>query len=248
MLFISGILVMKILMVKIVKIAKKIIYKNGYSKIINVINKKSTELIVGKDLPRKADLVISEILSAEFVGEGVRSTILDANKRLLNDNGTMIPESGNIRIALLGSSAEIKDKVSVGNVNGFDLSSFNSISSSKVSFNLNEKPALLSRPKDAFKIDLYDAKKVTKEEKIVRLKASESGLCLGVIQWLRIQLFKDIEYENNPGEITSHWPTPIYLFDRPVEVVAGQILEIRAALFENAVWFDHLALPTPLPT
>ena len=32
----------------------------------------------------------------------------------------MIPESGDIRIALLGSSAEIKDKVSVGNVNGFD--------------------------------------------------------------------------------------------------------------------------------
>ena len=128
------------------------------------------------------------------------------------------------------------------------MSSFNSISGRKVSINLNEKPTLLSSPKDAFKIDLYDARKVTKEEKIVHLKASESGLCLGVIQWLRIQLFKDIEYENNPAEIASHWPTPIYLFDRPVEVVAGQILEIRAALFENAVWFDHLALPTPLPT
>jgi tetratricopeptide (TPR) repeat protein len=222
----------------IATVAKEIIHKNGFGREISVINKKSTELIVGKDLPRKADLVISEILSAEFVGEGVRSTILDANKRLLNDNGKMIPESGDIRIALLGSSAEIRDKVSVGNVNGFDLSSFNSISGRKFSINLNEKPVLLSSPKDAFKIDLYDVRKVEKEEKNVCLKANESGLCLGVVQWLRVQLFKDIEYENNPVEIASHWPTPIYLFDNPVEVAAGQVLEIRAALFENAVWFD----------
>ena len=37
--------------------------------------------MVGEDLPQKADLIISEVLSAEFVGEGVRETTSDANNR-----------------------------------------------------------------------------------------------------------------------------------------------------------------------
>ena len=69
---------------------------------------------------------------------------------------------------------------------------------------------------------------------------TESGLCLGLIQWLKVQLFANIEYENKPGETASHWPTPIYLFDRPIEVTAGQVLEVSAVLFEDSVWFYHL--------
>jgi hypothetical protein len=223
----------------IAEVAKEIIHKNGYSRKIKVINKNSTELMVKKDIPRKANIVVSEILSAEFVGEGVRSTMLDAKKRLLNDKGKMIPESGNIRIALLESSDAILEQLSAGNISGFDFSSFDSISGVKSSLNLPEKPNLLSLPIDAFKIDLYDTREVTRQEKVIHLKAIKSGLCWGVIQWIKVQLFEDIEYENFPGEVTSHWPTPIYTFKNPVEVVSGQILEIRAALFEDAVWFDH---------
>jgi len=95
------------------RMAKRIIAKNGYSDRIEVINKKSTELNVGKDLDKKADLIISEILSSEFVGEGVQPSLLDANQRLLQDNGRMIPEAGEIKIALLESSPEIEKELFV---------------------------------------------------------------------------------------------------------------------------------------
>ena len=170
------------------EVAEKIIYKNGYSGTVNVVNKNSTDLIVGKDLPRKADVVISEILSAEFVGEGVRSTIFDANNRLLDENGRMIPESGNIMIALLGDNAEIINKVSVDNVNGFDLSKFNSITSTKFSFHLSKTPKFLSKAEVAFKLNLYDKQKVSRKELILTLIAQEAGICVGVIQWMKIQL------------------------------------------------------------
>ena len=223
----------------IANIATKIIHRNGYGENISVINKKSTELIVGEDLPRKADLVISEVLSSEFVGEGVRSTILDANKRLLKKNGKMIPKSGDIRISLLGNNAEILDAVSVGSSHGFDLSEFNSISRRKFNLKLHEKPTLLSNPENAFSINLYDMNEIVKEEKIIKLRANQDGLCLGLIQWLRVQLYKDIEYENNPCDTFSHWQTPIYIFDDPVEVTVGQVLEIRAFLNEDSVHFYH---------
>ena len=138
------------------EIAENIIHKTGYSTIINLIKKKSTDLIIGKDRPRKADVVISEILSAEFVGEGVCSSIIDANNRLLAENGRMIPESGSIMIALLGESTEITNEVRVGNINGFDLSKFNSITSNRFTLRLNEKPKFLSNTEVAFKLNLYD--------------------------------------------------------------------------------------------
>ena len=224
----------------IAKSATRIIDQNGYGEKITVIDKMSTELIVGKDLPRKADVVISEVLSAEFVGEGVRSTILDANQRLLSDGGRMVPESGAIKVALLGSNTEICNKISVDLVNGYNLSDFNTIMSQKISLSLSDRPNLLSDSEDAFHINLYDSKQITKSEKILSLKVTESGLCLGVIQWLRVNLFDSIEYENTPGETASHWPTPIYLFDQPLEVTAGQILEVRAVLLKDSIWFYHL--------
>ena len=104
----------------IAQATKAIIESNGYEKAISVVNKHSTDLIVGKDLPQRADVIISEILSSEFVGEGVRTTILDANKRLLKKGGTMIPQSGTIRIALIDNSPEIFEKTSVADVHGFD--------------------------------------------------------------------------------------------------------------------------------
>ena len=50
-------------------IAKKVVSENGMSEKISVVNKNSKDLVIGADLSRKVDVLISEILSAEFVGE-----------------------------------------------------------------------------------------------------------------------------------------------------------------------------------
>ena len=171
-------------------IAKEIISENGYVNKIKVLNKKSTDLLVGEDLSNKADVIVSEILSSEFVGEGVLATIVDANKRLLAKNGKMLPESGDIRIALIGDSEEIREKIYVQEINGFDYSKFNSVTGNKFPLNLKNKPNLLSKTEVAFKFDLCRLEVLTKKEKILSLKASKSGLCYGIIQWLGIQIFK----------------------------------------------------------
>ena len=50
-------------------------------------------------------------------------------------------------------------------------------------------------------------------------------------------LYEDIEYENKPGEKNSHWPSIIYLFEKSIDVQAGAILQVRAVLGEDNVWF-----------
>jgi len=82
---------------------------------------------------------------------------------------------------------------------------------------------------------------VRTEEKKISLEIIQDGLCLGIIQWLKVRLYEKIEYENRPGETNSHWPTPIYLFEEPVSVRVGDVLEIRAFLSEDSVWFYRVS-------
>ena len=226
--------------IDIANVAKKIISQNQYESQINVVNKKSTDLILGKDIPKKVDLLISEILSAGFVGEGVRPIILDAKNRFLKEDGKIIPEMGEVKIALVGESNEISDLVLTSGFDEFDLSKFNSITQSEFSLHLKEKPNYLSNSTSAFSINLNDSKKIKKEEKIIRLKATRSGICLGILQWLNIQIFKNISYENKPGEVSSHWPTPFYKFEQPIKVEVGDVLEINSFLAEDDIFFYKL--------
>ena len=220
--------------------AVKIINKNGYQKKIKIVNKKSTDVKIGRDIPCKADLLIAEILSSEFVGEGVKKSILDANQRLLKENGKVIPQSGCIKIALLGDTEEIKKSIYVNNSSGFDLSLFNSISQRKFTLKLKEKPKILSDAVDAFTFDLENLKNYSIEEKSIRLQANQDGLCLGLIQWIKLKLYDEIEYENIPYKVNSHWGTPIYVFDKPVELKKGQFIDIKGFLADDSLWFSKV--------
>ena len=60
---------------------------------------------------------------------------------------------------------------------------------------------------------------------------------MGLIQWIWVHLYKEIEYENKPGENNSHWRTPVYHFDEPVAVQLGDVIEVKAILTNDYVWF-----------
>ncbi len=224
----------------IAETAKEIIDVNGFKEKISVVNKHSSDLVVGVDLPEKADLIVSEVFSSELVGEGVRATTVDANKRLLKKGGRMIPQSGKVRIALISESNDISVNASVTNVHGFDLSKFNSITQNKFNLRFKGTTRLLSNPEDAFSINLNDDSELGRTEKIIQLQATQEGICLGLVQWIWIQLYEEIQYENKPDENDSHWITPVYLFDEPFAAKIGDIVEIKAVLGDDYVWFCRL--------
>ena len=178
----------------IAEAAKKIIKTNGHSNRIEVINKKSTELNIQTDIERKADLIISEILSSEFVGEGVQRSLSDANQRLIKENGRMIPEAGEIKIALLESSPEIEKELFVQRVNGYDLSEFNNIIGKKLYVQyLGRKTTIsfLSEIKVPFSFDLYSKEIINRKEIILEIEVCKSGICLGLISWLKLKLYEN---------------------------------------------------------
>ena len=225
----------------IADVAKQIISTNGLSSRIEVISKKSTDIKIKENLPKKVDVLISEILAAEFVGEGVRETIKDAKNRLLKEDGLMIPQAGEIKFALINDAKNIRYKTFVDYVYGFDISKFNNITTKKLPFHFNKKPKFLSKPNVAFKINLDNERILEKKDRLVEIPITENGVCLGIVQWLKVKIFDDIYYENLPGLVRSHWPTPIFIFNQPVKVSKGENLKIKITLLKDNIWFSNIS-------
>ncbi|KAG6427752.1 hypothetical protein SASPL_111999 [Salvia splendens] len=58
---------------------------------IRLINKRSDELEVGLDIPSRADILVSEILDSELLGEGLIPTLQHAHDKLLVENPQTVP-------------------------------------------------------------------------------------------------------------------------------------------------------------
>ena len=219
--------------------AKKIIANNGMADVIKVVAKKSTDLMVVEDLPRKADLLVSEILSSEFLTEGVFSSIEDAKRRLLIPEGKIIPSSGSIMISLFGGDC-IGENIIVDDVCGFNLRDFNSITSKRRALSANDyEVELLTDDVEAFCFDFNKFYYFVPEQKIIKVPIRKVGRCYGIIQWNRMKMDDTINFENHPSvkAAASGWQHMLYVFDEPINVEPNQIAVVSAGHTRDVPWF-----------
>ncbi|GBG64291.1 hypothetical protein CBR_g41210 [Chara braunii] len=74
-------------------LASRVVSANGMSNQIHIVCKRSDELQVGLglDMPRKADVLVSEILDSELLGEGLLPTLRHAWEHLLRPGARTVP-------------------------------------------------------------------------------------------------------------------------------------------------------------
>lgn len=224
----------------IAETARTIVADNGFTPPITVVAKKSTKMKIGKDMRGRADLLVSEILSSEFLGEGVLSSIEDAKTRLLKPGAIIIPARGSIQFALFGGNA-IKQNVLVEEVYGFDLSKFNTIVSRKQYISRNDLDIeLLTDGTCAFFFDFVQTDRFPFEERnVVEVPVRRTGRCCGIIQWIRLEMDDTVVFENHPSikNPAAGWQHCAYVFPAPIDVRAGQVAVITAAHNRNTPWF-----------
>lgn len=65
--------------------AAKVIKENGFENRIKLVRKHSTKITVGKDgdMPKRANILVTEVFDTELIGEGALSTFRHAHKVLL---------------------------------------------------------------------------------------------------------------------------------------------------------------------
>jgi len=212
--------------------ATAIVAANGLSGSVTVVPKPSSELLVGDDLPALADVLICEIFSVQVLAEGVLPTLEDAKARLLAPGATVIPRAAVAQAALV-SGADLSRRTRVDIVHGYDLSPLNEYTPTVQYLSSEQVLTLLSAPVELFRFDLAHSAHFPAEKRQVQLVATANGVCQGVVQWLRLELCAGVDFENRPGTAEAassrHWQPVFYPFAKPVSVVAGRTLTLRAS-------------------
>ncbi|XP_064110806.1 protein arginine N-methyltransferase 7-like isoform X2 [Macrobrachium nipponense] len=86
--------------------ARKGIIANGFAGKVHLVPKRSTELEVGpgKDMERKANLLVAEVFDTELIGEGAIETYRHARDFLLTEDALLVPSEGTVYAQVVQSS------------------------------------------------------------------------------------------------------------------------------------------------
>ena len=211
----------------IAAVAADIVQANGFADKITIIAKNSKDIDADADMGGLADLVVAEILGSDLVCEQVLPAMRDVVFRLAKPGAHLIPQSGDIVVALAYWDEFGKQRMD--NTAGFDLSHFNQLQ--RPSFKLHGSiPSLHIRGNAAnlFSFDFSETK-IPDERATIELVADGQPIN-GIVQWIRLQMDGEGELENRPGpEATSSWACLFHPLSEAVETVSGQTITIGAS-------------------
>jgi type II protein arginine methyltransferase len=208
--------------------AQDIVAKNGFADRVTVLAKHSSDLDAEKDLGGKVDLLVSEIVSNNIVGEGALPAHEQALRRLVKPGGQIIPLRGRVHVAL-GEDRKWSG-MRLDHVAGFDLTAFNRLAAPVYQFPVGDE-RLIFKSDDAvlFAFDFSTGGPYPETRADVAV-AAQAGTTNGIVQWISLDLDETGRYQNRPAKGTSsNWAALFYPFDRPVTFQAGQRVTIAGA-------------------
>lgn len=226
--------------------ATQIVERNGYADRIRIVAKHSRDLEIGTDLAGPADVIVSEIVSNNLLGENILGTMEDVVGRLAHPTTRVIPSHGAVRIAL----ACYRNLASrqTRSVQGFDLSPMNSFTACIGLSPGNEALELRSAPEDLFSFDFSAGGPFTGDRAAVSL-TSTGGTVNGIVQWFRLTMDAEGTYENRPAPgASSSWSVMFQPLPSVMESQPGDRIVVRGGRDGTSVWMwiDPSARETPI--
>ncbi|KAL8589937.1 hypothetical protein ACOMHN_024024 [Nucella lapillus] len=83
--------------------AEKVIEANGFSEQISLIHGRSTDVVIGKDMKQRANLLVTEVFDTELIGEGAIGTYTHAHDKLLAEDCLTVPRAANMYVQPVSS-------------------------------------------------------------------------------------------------------------------------------------------------
>jgi type II protein arginine methyltransferase len=208
--------------------ARQIIVANGMSDRITVVPMKSTALSVPGVLSERAEVLVTETFASGLITEGVLPTVEHAHEYLLTENATVIPQAASV-MGYLAGGPKLHGMLFVDRIAGFDLSAFNEFAPPMLDVALdNVQHRALSDDVELVRFDLRQKRFPAGGVRLV-LTATRHGVCVGVAQWIRLELDAQTTYENRPtpqADYNGHWTHIVHRFPKPVTVAPGDVVPI----------------------
>ena len=175
--------------------ATAVIRKNHLDDRIAVIAKPVSELEIGVDIDRPADVVIWDNLSNNLIGADALESLERVARRLARPGARFIPAKGKIIVALAEDKSDRSQRMSF--VEGFDLTPFNRLAAPNYNMIDADRFVVRSAPTCLFEFDFESGGPFPSERARVELNAL-GGAVNGVAQWLCLELGHGGKYENRP--------------------------------------------------
>jgi type II protein arginine methyltransferase len=208
--------------------AREIVTRNGLADRVTVIAKPSTELVVGRDLAERAEVLVTETFASSLIGENILPTLEHAHEHLLTPDATVIPAFGTV-VGYLAGGDTLKGMLFVDKIAGFDLSPFNDFAPPMLAASLDGVPhEALSEDLDLLRFN-FKEKSFPMGKRALTVTATRPGLCVGVAQWIRLELDPQTRYANRPApnaEFNGHWTHLLHRFPKLVRVQPGDVVPI----------------------
>jgi tetratricopeptide (TPR) repeat protein len=214
-------------------IARDIVARNGLSDRITIIHKHSRDLIVGEDLPRPADILITETFDAGLLNENIIATVRDARARLLSPTATVLPASGTV-FALPIDCAAITLERHVSDAAGFDVAPFNRLTPQHyLQTDLSRyKWRPLTEPVELFRFDFMEDRMPDDRpqfaEESRRLIPVADGTAHAVALWFRLDLYAEISIATGPMDPPTHWQQAVYAVTPPLALKQNEPIKFTA--------------------
>ncbi|MFQ5561798.1 MAG: tetratricopeptide repeat protein, partial [Nitrospinota bacterium] len=207
--------------------AAEVIENNGFSEKIVLLKKRSQKIKLKKDMPRKADLLVSEIFDAGLIGENALYVLKHAKENLLKRGGKIIPREA-IVFGVLAECQDLVDKYRMDHVSGFDFNSFNDFSlhgyaqERVCDYNIR----YLSRIFEVFHFDFHNIKLESLVKKIP-VRMLRKGRADAVIFWFRLFLTEKIWLDTGL-QSTTHWKQAVQFITPERDVRKDQVILVSA--------------------
>jgi len=212
----------------IAQAAVRVIAENGLADRITVIPKMSHNLVVGVDLPERADVVISEIVDTVLLGEGALATLVHAMHKLAKPNARAVPERGTLKAQLVESD-RLLNLWRPQEAEGFKLGAFHHFSN-VAQITPNDLSAChlrgLGPATDLFHFD-FMRPTLRPAQTAEHLACAATGTIHAVLVFFEMRLSPDIKVSNG---LTSggHWGRTAFLLAHPIAAAPGDRLAIVA--------------------
>ena len=207
------------------EVAAGIVAANGYADRVAVVARKSTELEVGRDLPRAADLLVMEIFDAVLLGEGVLPSLTDARARLLAPGARILPQRARVYAAALELPA-LRRVYPIRQIAGFDLSAFAVFADpAGQMIELGAEPhRMLTEPTPVFDFDFAAPVVPNAGQNRATLRVTADGTAHAVAIWYDLFLDDRTVMTTAPGVERNHWKQAVRFLPEDIAVTAGQAL------------------------
>ncbi|WP_329008757.1 class I SAM-dependent methyltransferase [Micromonospora rifamycinica] len=203
------------------EIAREVIADHGMTDVITIVPKRSTDLVVGRDLEAPVDFLVSEIVDCGLVGEGILPTIAHAREQLLAPGGRMLPRSARL-LGCLVDSPVVASLNQTGTAAGFDVRQLNTVAT------VGHFPVRLSTwphriVSDVVELASFDLAHgpLTDGSSEVRLTATDGGTAHALVAWFELDLGAGVVIRNSPDNVLSHWMQALVPIGGPCAVSVG---------------------------